>query len=32
MWVDFDYQDNTGELPGIIDGSDHDNDINNLGD
>ncbi len=32
MWVDFDYNENTGELSGIFDDSDMDSYINNLND
>lgn len=32
MWVDFDYNENTGELSGIFDDSDIDSYINNLND
>ena len=32
MWVDFDYNENTGELSGIFDDSDMDSYINNLHD
>lgn len=32
MWVDFDYNENTGELSGIFDDTDIDSYINNLND
>ena len=32
MWIDFDYNENTGELSGIFDDSDIDSYINNLND
>ena len=32
MWVDFDYHENTGELPELFEESDLDNNLNNLND